>query len=141
MAQAEFSVAGLVKAMEGASLAIKGEVSALIGQAATTTVARVQRRYPKGPTGTLQQRVFVTRPRQFSTSQPGAPSLAKLVRATAPHVHLWQEGSRERFDATRGNARRGRMPAGGRVFEAIAADERRRMLTDAERVIQQRRTL
>ena len=141
MATGDFSVAALAQAMDRATDEVKQDVARLIDVAASNTVNRLQTRYPQGPTGNLRTMVRVTSPRQFSTTSNGVALPAKLVKASAPHVHLWQEGSRERFDATRGNARRGQMPAGGRVFQAVAADERRKMLEQAGRILTQRREL
>lgn len=138
---ADFSVAELVQAMDRASDEVKRDVSRLIDSAAETMVSRLQRTYPQGPTGNLRGRIFVTQPRQFSTTSTGTPVPVKRVRATAPHIHIWQEGTRERFDPTRANARRGKMPRGGRVFEAVAADERGRMLRAMQDVLDRHREI
>ena len=134
---ADFSVSDLARAMDHASDEIKREVAGLVDAAAYRTQSRVQAAYPVGPTGTLRSRVIVTQPRRFQ----GGPVPPRQVRATAPHVHIWQEGTRDRFDATRGNAYRGRSPRHGRVFEAIAAQERREMLQRAEDLLRKDREL
>ena len=141
MAGTDFSVADLQKAMEGASDDLKREMGRLVDAAAHSMVGMLHQRYPQGKTGTLRGRVFVSQPRQFAVTSTGQAILAKRVRATAPHVHIWQEGTQERFDATRANARRGRMPAGGKVFEASASDARRRMLDDIQAILDRNREL
>lgn len=140
MASTEFSVADLVKALDGATEQIQQEVSHLITGAANVMVTRVQAAYPVGKTGNLRRRVMVTQPKTFSAGvsfrlQP------KVVKAYAPHVHIWQEGTKERFDATRGNARRGKSPAHGRVFEAIAAKTREGMLQACQDLLDRKREL
>jgi hypothetical protein len=141
VATSEFSVADLATAMDKATDDIKREVGQLIERAAIATRDRVQQRYPVGPTGTLKRRVTLGTPRNFVTTETGVALPARTVLATAPHVHIWQEGTVERFDATRANARRGRSPRHGRVFQAVAADERGQMLKQAEDLLIRNREL
>ena len=141
MATTEFSVADLVKAMDSASDEIKEQVVGLIDTAAVVFQHRVQQAYEIGPTGNLRDRVVITRPRVQTFTASGVKVPAKQVRATAPHVHIYQEGTVERFDATRANARRGRSPAHGRIFERTAVDVRRDMLEKAQRVLDKNREL
>ncbi len=141
MAGTDFSVADLVKAMETASDDIKREVGGLVDLAAQGMVNRLQQRYPAGPTGNLRAMVFNTQPRAFATTSTGQTIPARRVRATAPHIHIWQEGTGQRFDATRKNANRGRMPAGGKVFEATAAEVRANMLRRAQELLNRNREL
>lgn len=123
---ADFSTADLQRALEKSADDFKRYVSGLIEAAPNALFARLQAEYPIGLTGTLRRRISIT-------SGPSRDSIPnKRVRATAPHIHMWQEGTVERFDATRRNARRGRMPVGGRVFERNAGDVRRQMLQKAE---------
>ena len=131
----DFSTAELSRALEQVTDDIKREIVSLIEIAPQTVKSRVQSAYPVGKTGVLRSRVFVTQPRGFSTSGSGVPIPVKLVRATAPHVHIYQEGTRERFDATRKNARRGISPRHGRIFEAIAAQTRAEMLAKAQQIV------
>lgn len=141
MATTEFSAAALERALDNASAEIKREVASLVDRYATLAKSRVQAVYPIGPTGQLHNRVTVSYPRGTATSATGTIIPARVVRASAPHVHIWQEGTVERFDATRGNARRGRSPAHGKKFEAIAADTRTEMLHAAFTLINQQREL
>ena len=132
----DFSVADLQRAMERATDDIKREMGGLIDSAAHSMLNRVQQRFPAGPTGNLRAMARIT------ASAPSVGSISgKKVKATAPHIHMWQEGTRERFDATRGNARRGRMPAGGRVFETAAAETRANMLRRAQDMLNRNREL
>lgn len=141
MAATDFSTDVLIRALDRASDDLKREVAGIIDTTAHAVVSRLQSRYPVGKTGNLRGRIFVTSPRAFATTSTGQAIPARRVRATAPHIHIWQEGTAERFDATRGNARRGRMPKGGRVFEATAADARRDMLRQMQTLIERNKEL
>ena len=123
---ADFSTDDLIKALASASDDLKRTVGGFIEAAPFALQALLQSIYPVGPTGTLRRRIAIS----GGPTRDGVP--VRKVRATAPHIHMWQEGTRERFDATRANARRGRMPVGGRVFETTAAKIRREMLQKAE---------
>lgn len=132
----DFSVAELSKALERSADDFKRHVSVLIDAAPHALVARLQSAYPVGPAksvggrtvpgGTLRRRISIT----SGPSKGDVPS--KRVRATAPHIHMWQEGTVQRQDSTRRNANRGRMPVGGPVFERNAGQVRREMLQRAE---------
>ena len=132
----DFSVAQLQLAMQNATEDIKREMTGLIDSAAQSMLNRVQQRFPAGPTGNLRSMVRVTASRPSVGTLPG-----KKVRGTAPHIHMWEEGTRLRTDATRGNANRGRMPAGGRVFETAAAETRGNMLRRAQDMLNRNREL
>lgn len=136
MATTEFSAAAIAKAIESVSDDIKREVVRLIEGAAVTTRNRVQQAYPVGPTGNLRRMVHVSSVSRYTTTASGVPIPVKRVRASAPHVHIFQEGTGERVDATRGNARRGRSPRHGRIFEGIAAEVRGVMLRAAQDVVE-----
>lgn len=131
----EFSVEAISLALRNASAELQDRIGALAIVAANQAKDKVQRAYPIGPTGNLHDRVFVSQPRTFSTTATGQPVPVWQVRATSPHVFIWQEGTRERFDATRKGARRGRSPAHGRIFEAIAAQTRQNMLMQAQAIL------
>jgi hypothetical protein len=141
VAESDFSVAELARGLDRASDDIKREVGQLVEQAAQNTQARVQAVYPVGPTGNLRKLVRVSNPRGFSSTAGGSVIPAKVVRATAPHVHIWQEGTRDRFDATRANARRGRSPRHGDVMASTAIRERADMLRKAQAVLDRKREL
>lgn len=140
MASFDFDTAALVAGLERASLDIKREVGTLLEEAALGTQRDVQAAYPIGPTGRLKRQVYLTQPRSFSTS--GDPSIRpRQVRAAAPHVHIYQGGTRERFDATRSNARRGVSPAHGPIFERLAASNRSRFFAQAQSVLERSREI
>jgi len=141
MAQTDFSTAELAKAMDAATDDVKRDVGVLIDRAANMMVGILQQRFPVGPTGNLRRMVRSTSPRAFATTSTGQSIAARVVKASAPHVHIWQEGTRDRFDATRANARRGRMPAGGKVFEKAAVDARSEMLRSAQALLDRNRNL
>lgn len=147
MADLNFSLADLARAMDRASDDIKRDVVGLLNDAARKTKADVQAAYPVGPArpgrtpGRLRGQVYLTQPRSYSTSAQGIPIPVIQVRATAPHVHIYQEGTRDRFDATRHNARRGVSPAHGRIFQAIAARNRSVMLAQAQQIVDAPREL
>ena len=141
MATTDLSVSDLSKAMATATDDIKREVSKLVDAAAVTMANMLRQRYPVGKTGNLSSRIIVTSPKTFTTTSTGVTIPAKRVRALSPHVHIWQVGTGERFDATRANARRGRMPAGGKVFEETAAQVRSVMLRMAQDILNQNREI
>lgn len=132
---AEFSLTDLARALDRLSDRKKEEVGRLVEPAATRTRDQVQQAYPVGPTGNLRNRVTLGQPRGFAVTSRGVPIPAVMVRATAPHVHIWQEGTVQRRDHTRGNANRGRSPRHGKVFQAIAAQNRQRMLLEAQTIM------
>ena len=138
---AEFSVSDLVDALDKASDDIKREAGRLIETAAVNTRDKVQVAFPVGPTGRLRRSVSLGRPRSFAASTSGVVVQPRLVRAFAPHVHIWQEGTVDRYDATRGNAYRGKSPRHGRVFEAIAARERAEMYRQMQALVDRKREL
>lgn len=135
----DFSVADLSKALETATDDFKRTVSGFIEAAPVTLQSRLQAAYPVGPTGNLRRRIAISSGQPKATTGVQIP--VRRVRATAPHIHMWQEGTRERLDATRANARRGRMPVGGDVFQRNAAQVRREMLNRAEQELTRTREI
>ncbi len=135
MAQIEFSTEAIGAALRQASAQVQQEIGALIQPTALRVKTRVQDRFPIGPTGNLHDRVSVSQPRLFMTTATGQNIPVWQVRATSPHVFIWEEGTRDRFDATRKNARRGRSPRHGKVFEAVAAQERQEMLRQSQSIL------
>ncbi len=135
MAQIEFSTEAIGAALRQSSAQVQQEIGALIQPTALRVKTRVQDRFPIGPTGNLHDRVSVSQPRLFMTTATGQNIPVWQVRATSPHVFIWEEGTRDRFDATRKNARRGRSPRHGKVFEAVAAQERQEMLRQAQAIL------
>lgn len=120
---------------------IKREVGALIPAAADRMVGILASRYPVG-----------------RTSHPGVPHMRDdiYVRSGRSDDHLiparkvigprlgyiWQDGTKQRFDATRKGANRGRMPAAAPgFFERTAVQVRQDMLRQAQDVINKPRDL
>lgn len=140
----DFSTADLIRALDGASAEIKGEMQRLIDGAQATMFNRVYRAMPV-KTGNLRRSVWEGPPRGYR----GAGAIAvgaggitpKAVAVTAPHVHFFEDGTRVRHDNTRKNANRGAMPAAGHIFEGIAHDVRGVMLVLADQMLNRPRTL
>lgn len=130
MAVQEFSTNDLWRAMHRASEDIKREVSALLERSSREFENDLLRYYPVGPTGNLRNRVFRYKDSLYNWK----------VRAFAPHVHIYEEGTKPRHDPTRGNAYRGRSPKRGPIFKRYAADRRARMLEDCRRVLEREHT-
>ncbi len=133
-----FDTAALARAMQSATDDIVAEVNRLIAGAATTLESRLKRAYPR-KTGTLVGSIFQTSPRRIVVTSRGV--IPRQVRVTSPHVHFYQEGTAERVDATRKNAKRGRAPAHGPIFERLASEVRGVMLDAAQQVLYKPRTL
>lgn len=126
-----FNSTALARAMERATDEVKDEVDLYFAEAAVGLRSRLRETYHRR-TGNLQDRISVTAGR----SAPGAPKLrSRLVRASSPHVHIYQKGTRQRHDATRGGANRGKSPAHGPIFQAAAAQSRREALAKAEALL------
>lgn len=117
--------------MDRASDDIKREVSVLLDRSSRAFENDLLRYYPIGPTGKLRGRVFAYKDALYNWK----------VRAFAPHVHIYEQGTKPRYDATRGNAYRGRSPKRGPIFTRHAADRRASMLEDCRRVLEKGRTL
>lgn len=134
---ADFTIAPLLDAWDRASVDLRTRIGERAQQAADQASDRIRQTYPDR-TGRLRGSVRVTPPRGWTVSQ-GALLPAHVVRATAPHVHFVEDGTAERVDSTRRNARRGRMPQIGPIFRPIALDERVAYVADAERILNEPR--
>lgn len=133
----KFSTRQLAEAMARASDDIKERVDMLFAQAAEGLRSRLRSTYHRR-TGNLQDRISVS----VGRSAPGAPrTRSRLVRATSPHVHIYQTGTRQRHDSTRGNANRGKSPAHGRIFQHLAAEERGEALARAQALLDKKAEL
>ena len=131
----EFTAEAISAALRKASAEVQERIGALMQPTAARAKVRVQQGFPVGPTGNLHNRVSVSQGRAFNVTASGAQVQAWQVRATSPHVFIWEEGTRPRFDSTRKNARRGISPRHGKVFEAVAAQEREQMLRQAQAIL------
>jgi hypothetical protein len=125
----EFSTQRLRDAIARATAEIKAKVLQRQDQAASSLFSVLQSRYPR-KTGALLRGV---RKQKARTS-------GFIVRSTAPHVHFIERGTRNRFDNTRKNARRGRVKATP-IFVPAAVAERRSYLRDLQTILDVRREL
>jgi hypothetical protein len=130
MAETEFSTRALVAALSKASEDIKARVSERADWAASSLVSVLQSRYPQGKTGNLRKGV----------SKRKASTFGFIVRSVAPHVHFIEGGTKERFDNTRKNARRGRVKATP-IFIPQAIRDRKSFLVNAQAILDQPREL
>jgi hypothetical protein len=126
----EFTARAFREALSRATAEIKAVVRARGDRAATNLVSALQALYPN-KTGRLRRGVT----RRKSSSGTGS-----FVRSGAPHVHFIEGGTKERFDSTRRNARRGRVTA-QRIFVPSAVRERKSFLGDAQAFLDQPREL
>lgn len=109
----------LIRGLDRLGDSVKVEAASIVRSTAHLMRATVRSKYPRG-TGVLQDRVIA----EELTAAGGGASLRWKVRSKAPHAHLYEEGTVERFLASNG-ARRGRMPATPTfVPEAVIARQR-----------------
>lgn len=136
-----FDTAAFARALERTSDAIKREVGALIAPAAQTMADRLVRRYPlgrKSHPGRLHMRDDV----RVGSRQSREP-LLPARRVTGPRLAtIWQDGTGQRFDATRKNANRGRMPPQDPgFFQRTAIQVRADMLSTAQAILDRPREI
>jgi hypothetical protein len=93
-------------------------------QAASSLVSVLHSKYPQGKTGNLRKGVVKRK----------ASTFGFIVRSAAKHVHFIEEGTKERYDNTRKNARRGRVKA-TKIFVPAAVRERKSFLSDAQALL------
>ena len=114
-------MADLIRGLGRLGEHVQVEAAAIVRSSAQIMATRVRGRYTRR-TGVLQDRVITE---EMGRGQSAA-SLRWKVRSKAPHSHLYEEGTVERFVASTG-ARRGRMPARPTfVPEAVRTRERMR---------------
>lgn len=138
----EFNLRALSDALDRVGDDLKRTAHERALLAAGRTVTQAQAAYPIGPVhvrrgtrvggGTLRRSVV--------RGDRGRPTAA-TARVTAPHVHFYEDGTDERFDPTRGNARRGRVIGKGALFVGFAIDERTTMVQDLTREVARTREL
>lgn len=130
MAEPEFSTRALISALSKASEDIKARVYQRMDWAASSLVSVLHSKYPQGKTGNLRKGV----------TKRKASTFGFVVRSAAPHVHFIESGTKERFDNTRKNARRGRMKATP-IFIPQAIRDRKSFLANAQAILDQPREL
>ena len=133
----EFSVQPLIDGWQRASEEIRRQIGERAFEAADRAAARVEAALPRRA-GLLRGSVRTGAPRGWAVSA-GAIVPARVVRVTAPHVHFVEDGTRQRFDATRRNANRGVMPRQGPIFIPLVIQEREAFLREAEALLEQTR--
>lgn len=133
---AVFDVDAFARALERVSDDIKREVGQLIPIAAEQMASTVSARYPVGPTGRLKAG---TRVRTLPQDHHLLPK-RKVIGANL--AYIWQDGTGPRYDSTRANAYRGRMPAADPgFFERTAVQVRGRMLDHAQAILNRNREI
>lgn len=132
---------GLARALERTSEEIKREVGLLIAPAAQTMAERLIHRYPLG------RKQHPDRPHMREDVRIGTlqsqDHLLPVRRVFGPRLaFIWQDGTAQRFDATRKNANRGRMPAADPgFFERTAVQVRGEMLRNAQGILDRPRQI
>jgi hypothetical protein len=128
--------AQFARELERAAADIKREVGALIPAAAEAMAATVSARYPRGKTGNLKAG---TRVRTHVGNDPLLP-VRRVIGAKL--AYIWQDGTVQRHDPTRGNANRGLSPAHDpKFFERTAVQIRTNMLTHAQAILDKPRSI
>ena len=137
----EFATDAIARGLQRASDDIKREVGALIPEAALEMERRLVSRYPIG----AKHDPRVPRMRDDVRIRSGRQqdALLPVRKVVGPHLaYIWQDGTKERYDSTRRNARRGRMPAADpHFFERTAVEIRSRMLASAQSVLDRDREI
>lgn len=120
---------------------IKREVGALIPGAAERMIGILHSRYPVGRTS--HPDVPHMRQDIYSRTGQSQDALIPARKVIGPRLaYIWQDGTRDRVDATRGNARRGRMPAADPdFFQRTAAQVRGDMLQKALAILNRSREI
>ena len=136
-----FDTAAIARGLEAASDEMKREIAVLIPRAADRMASTIRQRYPLG-----------------RKNHPGRPHMREdiSIRNLGPQNHflpgrkvkgptlayIWQNGSVDRYDETRGNAYRGRMPkAAPDFFERTAASVRSDMMRNAQAILDRNRQI
>jgi Bacteriophage HK97-gp10, putative tail-component len=101
---------------------------AIVAEAADGAAEEIRAAYPEGETGNLRRGVRV------KTLATGAFSVARVVRSTAPHAHLFETGTQTRQTAL--GYHRGFMP-GANIFVPVVSRRRRAMLEDLVAIVEQ----
>ena len=137
----DFNLDEFVRALDRASDEIKREVGVLPVGAAERFVGLLEARYPIGK----KHNPEVPHMRDDIRVRTGRNSdpLVPARRVIGPRLgYIWQDGTRERVDHTRKNARRGRMPAADpHFFERTAVQVRTDMLTQAQAILNRSREI
>ncbi len=119
---------------------IKREVGQLIPVAAQQMASAMTSRYPIGQKS--HPGVPHMRDQVRVVNREGNDPLLPVSRVRAPNLAaIWQDGTKQRYDSTRRNANRGRMPAfAPKFWERTAVQTRAAMLQRAQSVLDRPRT-
>lgn len=120
---------------------IKREVGALIAPAAAQMASILRGRYPTGRKNHPGVKHMDDDIR--ITARPGSSDVLPSSRVIGPRLaSIWQDGTVDRFDNTRRNARRGKMPAAApRFFQHTAVAVRTAMLQKAQAIVDRPRDI
>lgn len=113
---ADWTTAEVIAAFQRAVDADQRRVLEIVQLTAIAHESYLQRTYPVGRTGNLRSSIFISKRNEFSWR----------VSAGAPHVHIWEDGTRQR--RTRRGFNRGVSPAKGPVFVPAATRYRADMI-------------
>jgi hypothetical protein len=128
-------------ALADVSEAIKREVGALIPEAADRMVGILAHRYPVGRKS--HPDVPHMRDDMYVRNGQQREALLPVKKVIGPRLaYIWQDGTVDRVDSTRKNARRGRMPAAAPgFFERTAVQVRQDMLRRAVEIVNRPRDM
>ncbi len=135
-----FSADDVMRALQHVSDDIKREVGTLIDPAAQAMAGRLIARYPRGRKEHPGRKHMDddVRVRVLSQHESDVPARKVIGPRLAS---IWQDGTGPRYDATRKNANRGRMPAAAPgFFERTAVEVRAEMLRKAQAILDKPRT-
>jgi hypothetical protein len=123
MAETDFSTRALREALSRVSETLKTRVLGRMDRAASSLVSVLHSNYPVRKNRSLPKGVTKRR----------ASTFGFVVRSASPLSHII-EGTKERFDNTRKNARRGRMKD-HKIFVPAAVRERKSFLADTQAML------
>jgi hypothetical protein len=141
MSDSPFSAESVAAGLQRVSDDIKREVGLLIPVAAAQMDSALHARYPlgrKSHPGVPHMREDIR-----VRTQQSEEALIPISRVSGPRLaYIWQDGTTDRVDSTRKNARRGRMPAAAPgFFERTAVQVRTAMLQRAQNALDRPREL
>jgi hypothetical protein len=123
MAETEFSTRALRDALSRVSETLKTRVHERMDRAASTLVSVLHAKYPVRRNRSLPRDVTKRKASTFGFVVRSASQLSSII-----------EGTKERYDNTRKNARRGRMKENP-IFVPAAVRERKSFLSDAQALL------
>lgn len=141
MTDSPFSAESVAAALARVSQEIKREVGLLIPDAANQMAGILAARYPLGHTS--HPDVPHMREDIYVRTQQSQDALLPVRRVVGPRLaFIWQDGTTDRVDSTRKNARRGRMPAfAPGFFQRTAVQVRTSMLQKAQAILDRPRNI